>query len=73
MNNTDKIIVILLIIVGSFVISSFVADSLIRKYHKEETTLTTTSDVEARRFIARCAGGVLIQEKDGEFVIRCGK
>jgi len=34
---------------------------------------TTSSDVEARAFIARCDSGVLIQEKDGIFTMECRK
>ncbi len=34
---------------------------------------TTSSDVEARKFIRECEGGVLILEKDGVFTMECGK
>jgi len=65
LNEYGLVIAFGIFLVSLFVFSFFIPDP--------PQPYTTTSDVEARTFIARCDSDVLIQEKDGEFVIRCGK
>jgi len=70
MNSIYKYIGPLMMLAGVVII----AISLVALLNRvEPQPYTTTSDVEARAFIARCDSGVLIQEKDGIFTMECGK
>jgi len=65
LNEYGLVIAFGIFLVSLFVFSFFIPDP--------PQPYTTTSDVEARRFIARCDSGVLIQERDGIFTMECGE